>query len=115
MATFDADLARLVALEVKERTLSLYAALLPLQASVSGWVLNGTDPMLPAPFDIRVGVEQYQALKIERLRLDAWIELLLTAQVGDELVYPPPPIAATTGLADGSALADGATLADGNG
>jgi len=91
MATFDADLERMVAIEVKEKLLTLYAAVLPLFTTTSAWVLNGVDPMLPAPFDVKVALQQYKALKVERLVLQTDIDYLLTAQIGDTLSYPPLP------------------------
>jgi hypothetical protein len=90
MAKFDADVVRMVALELQARALGLYARVLSIVTCSSAWTLNGTDPLLPLPFDVRVGLEQYRALRLERMRLDDLVESLLTAQVGDTLSYPPP-------------------------
>lgn len=91
LATFDADIERLVAIELKTRVIGLYASILPVFGTVTDWVLNGTDPMLPAPFEVKVALQQYKAIKLERLRLDEQITILLTALVGDTLTYPQPP------------------------
>jgi hypothetical protein len=115
MATFNADTERAVAIELKEKMLLLYAAVLPVFQATSQWVLNNTDPMLPAPFDVKVQLASYQALTVEALKLKEWIAQLLTAQPGDTLTYPPPPSGTGTGVADGSILADGSHLADGSG
>jgi hypothetical protein len=115
MATFDADIERMTALELKERIVTLYADVLPIFTTVSGWELNRTDPFLPPPFDVRVQLESYRALELERLRLDEYVKLLLTAQVGDTLTYPPPPSGGGSGLADGSGIADGSLIANGEG
>lgn len=112
MATFEADHARLIALELKERITTLYAAALPIFTTAASWTLNGLDPALPLPFDIRCQLEAYRALELERLRLDAYVTEFLTADIDDTLTYPPPPDS-PTGLADGSLLADGSSLADG--
>jgi hypothetical protein len=112
--TFSADKARMVAIELKERTSDLYNSLLPIYVSVMDWTLNGYDPALPLPFEIRVQLEGYRLLELERLRLDEYVKEFLTAQVGDTLTYSTPP-SAGTGLADGSAFADGSMHADGSG
>lgn len=110
MATFAASKVRAVALEMEERTLDLYAAILPIQTAISGWTLNGLDPALPSPFDVRVQLEAYDAMLKPALRLTEWITALKQAQPGDTLTYPPPPdVGGGTGLADGSSLADGST------
>jgi hypothetical protein len=91
MATFDADIARICAMELREHMLALYAAVWPIFQETRAWTLNNVDPLLPAPFDVRVQLEAYRTLKIAALKLTAFDALLLTAQVGDTLSYPPPP------------------------
>lgn len=110
--TFEADKERAVAIELRDKAVTLYAAVLPIyQASIS-WVLNGTDPMLPMPFDVKVQLDAYTALTLERLKLTEWVTELRTAQSGDTLTYPDPPdIGGGTGLADGSSVADGSKTA----
>jgi hypothetical protein len=115
MATFYADQVRAVAIELQNKARNLYQAILPIYETTRQWTLNGTDPMLPMPFEVRVQLASYNAVYMETLKLKEWVTLLLTAQLGDTLTYPPPPISMSSGLADGSALADGSTLADGNG
>jgi hypothetical protein len=91
MATFDADIERAVAIELKEKILSLYISVLPVFRQSSLWTLNGTDPMLPAPYDVKLQIASYKTLRVETLKLSEWVTLLLTAQVGDTLTYPPLP------------------------
>lgn len=102
MATFDASKVRAVAIEVKERTLDLYAGILPIQNTLSTWTLNGLDPALPAPFDVRVQLEAYDAIIKQALRLTEWINALKQAQPGDTLSYPNPPV-----YFDGGQIFDG--------
>ncbi len=114
MATFSAVEARAVACELKLRIDKLYAAVLPVFVTVNGWELNRTDPFLPSPFDIRVQLEAYRALELERLRLDEYVKEFVAAGVDDTLSYPTPPSSGSgSGLADGSSLADGSQIADG--
>lgn len=87
MAIFAAEKARMVALEVKQRAVSFYVQLAPILSAVNGWTLNGVDAMLPAPFDIRIALESYRALRFPRLRLDEETEAFLTAALGDTLTY----------------------------
>jgi hypothetical protein len=116
MATFEATKVRLVAGEVAIRLKELYAAVLPGFVTVSGWELNRTDPFLPTPFQIRVVLEMYRALEVQRLRLDEYVKEFLGAGIEDTLTYPTPPSSgAGSGLADGGTLADGSTLANGEG
>jgi hypothetical protein len=108
MAVFLAEKARMVAIEVKGRSLNLYTQLAPILSTVNAWTLNGLDAALPLPFDIRVALESYMSMRLQRLQLESEIESLLTAQVGDTLagsVAPPP--SGSTGLMDGSATFDG--------
>jgi len=91
MATFDANLVRACAIELRERALTLFMAVNAIYQGSGSWVLNGTDPMLPAPFDVRAQLEQYKTLKLEALKLSEWVTALLQAQPGDMLTYPPPP------------------------
>lgn len=110
MATFDAGIVRACALELQERVRSLYLDTLSLYRSAGAWTLNGTDPSLPTPFEVRVQIEAYEALNKSALRLTEWIAALKQAQPGDTLTYPPPPdVGGGTGLADGSGIADGST------
>lgn len=94
--TFDADIERMCAIELRENMLSLYAAVLPIYAATSAWTLNNIDPLLPAPFDVCVQLEAYHLLKIAELQLKAFDALLLKAQPGDTLLYAMP--AAGAGL-----------------
>lgn len=92
MATFEADKERAVAIELRDKAVTLYASILPIYQEVISWVLNGTDPMLPEPFDVKVQLDTYQALTLDRLKLTDWVKELQTAQSGDTLTYPDPPI-----------------------
>lgn len=94
---------RAVCLELKERTLDLYAAILPIQTSLAEWQLNGVDPNLPTPFEVRVQLEAYDDITKAALRLTEWITALKLAQPADFLSYPPPPVFfdGGTGLFDG--------------
>lgn len=83
MAIFDADKERMVAIELKDQTINLYASIAPLFLTVRSWILDGFDYMLPSPFDVRVAIEQYKALSINRLLLQDYITPFLAAQVGD--------------------------------
>lgn len=98
MAAFEASKVRAVCIELKERTLDLYAALLPIQTELADWQLNGSDPNLPTPFEVRVQLEAYDALTKAALRLTEWIAAIKLAQPADFLTYPTPPV-----LFDGSA------------
>lgn len=85
METFDADLERMVAIELKEKLLTLYAGVLPLWSTVNTWKLNDVNTLLPAPFDVRVAIEQYRTLRVERLLLQDTIASFLKAEIGDTL------------------------------
>lgn len=112
MQVFDAHIDRAVAIELKDKVTTLYVSLLPIFYSVSNWTLNSIDPDLPAPFDVKIQLDAYQALAMDRLKLTDWVKELQTAQSGDTLTYPPPPdYGGGTGLADGSSLADGSETA----
>jgi hypothetical protein len=91
MASFEAHLVRACSIELRDRTLTLYMAVNAIYQGTNEWVLNGLDPMLPAPFDVRSQLAQYKALKLEALKLSEWVTMLLEAQPGDTLSYPPPP------------------------
>lgn len=92
MATFDAAIARSVSIELKEKIFGIYTSVLPLVTAVSTWELNALDPALPEPFAVKVQLDAYQALALERLRLSDWVTALQKAYAGDTLTYPPPPI-----------------------
>jgi len=91
MAVYEASKIRAVSCELKDRLLTLYASLLPIYTEVTGWMLNGSDPNLPTPFQVRVQIEAYEALTKENLRLTDWITQIKQAQVNDFLSYPPVP------------------------
>lgn len=107
MAVYDAAKVRAVGIELKERVLELYADLLPIQTTLSGWSLNGIDPALPTPFEVRVQLEAYDALTKSALRLTEWISALKQAQPADYISYPPPPT-----YFDGSHIFDGGGTPD---
>lgn len=112
MQIFEAHTTRAVAIELKEKVNSLYFDVLPVFYAVSTWKLNSIDPELPEPFDLKIQLDAYQALTLERLKLTDWVKDLQTAQSGDTLSYPPPPdYGGGTGLADGSSVADGSETA----
>lgn len=90
MATFQAAHVRAVAIELQEKVLTLYPQLLPIFRATSQMTLNGLDADLPAPFDLKVLLDTYKALKIETLKLE-WVTALQAAAPGDVLTYPPPP------------------------
>jgi hypothetical protein len=90
MATFDADIIRATALELQERTRVLYIDVLSIYQTARTWTLNGIDPALPMPFDVKVQLDSYQALSLDRLRLGEWVTAIQKAAPGDTLTYPPP-------------------------
>jgi hypothetical protein len=96
MQVFDAHIDRAVAIELKDKVTTLYVSLLPIFYSVSNWTLNSIDPDLPAPFDVKVQLDAYAAITLERLKLTEWVKELQTAQNGDTLTYPTPPVTAGT-------------------
>jgi hypothetical protein len=97
MAALDASIVRACGIELRERILTLFMSVNAIYQGTGSWILNGLDPMLPTPFDVRTQLEQYKALKLDTLRLTEWVTLLLQAQPDDTLTYPPPP-------ADGSGV-----------
>jgi hypothetical protein len=112
--TFHANLERAVAIELQEKALTLYVALLPIVQTVSKWTLNGTDPMLPLPFAVKVQLDAFKALSLPRLKLDEWVTALQQAAPDDTLTYPPPPdTGANSGQFDGSTHFDGSTTFSG--
>ena len=116
MATFDAVEARVVACELKLRIDKLYKAVSPIYLAIAEWELNRTDPYLPTPLAIRVQLEAYRTLELERLRLEASVKKFLAATIDDTLTYPTPPSSGGgSGLADGTTIASGEALADGEG
>lgn len=94
--TFVAEQERAVAIELRSKVFSLYFNLFPLWQEVSSWTLNSIDPDLPDPFDVKIQLDAYQALALERLKLTDWVKELQTAQNGDTLTYPTPPVTAGT-------------------
>jgi hypothetical protein len=92
MATFEANQVRACAIELNEKISVLYADILPLYIASQEWTLNGLDPALPDPYDVKIQLDAYQGLTIELLKLTDWVRLLQTAQVDDTLTYPTPPI-----------------------
>ena len=112
MASFDPDIARAVALELTQKILTLYAAILPIEQEVAAWTLNNVDRDLPTPFAIRVQLESYKALAIETLRLKEWVNSLLAATVDD--IYMSQR-ALASGKFDGSATFNGKVTFGGTG
>lgn len=98
MASYDANIVRGVSLELYEDVLDLYIALLPIVNTVKGWTLNSYDPNLPLPFDVKVQLDAYKALKVKSLQLSDWVAALQQAASGDTLSYPPPPVSQASGL-----------------
>jgi hypothetical protein len=94
MATFNASQERAVAIELRAKTTRLYFDVLPIWQEAASWTLNGIDPDLPVPFDVKIQLDAYQALTLDRLKLTDWVKELQTAQSGDTLTYPPPPLMA---------------------
>jgi hypothetical protein len=115
MATFDARVVRAVAIELELRIQALYGKVQPIFETVATWEITRTDPFLPSPFQVSVQLSSYRAIEPERLRLDEYVNDLLTAGVDDTLSYPPPPSGGGSGFADGEGLADGSQHADGSG
>lgn len=105
MSTFAANRARAVALELCDEAITLYLAVLPIFRASQNWTLNGLDPALPAPIELRAQVAAWRALLVPDLKLDAWGKAFLTAGPDDTLTYPPAPV-----LFDG-----GAGIFDGGG
>jgi hypothetical protein len=115
MATFDAQIVRAVAIELSERVIDFYLAYLPIYTQITSWTLNGTDPMLPSPFEVKAQIDAYKAIKQKMLKLDEWVSMLQQATVDDTLSYPPPPISEASGYFDGSGTFDGTQTFDGEG
>lgn len=90
MATFDADTVRACALELQERTRDLYFDVLTIYQTARAWTLNSLDSALPLPFEVKVQVDAYRALSLDKLRLEPWQTNLQGALPGDTLTYPPP-------------------------
>jgi hypothetical protein len=90
MATFDAARVRAVAIELKDKSFDLYVNLLPIITALGDWKLNDLDPALPDPFAVKIQLDAYQALSIDRLRLE-WVADVQQSTVDDVLVYPTPP------------------------
>jgi hypothetical protein len=103
MAVYEASKVRSVCIELNEKVFDLYAALLPIVTALNDWTLNGVDPALPQPFDVRIQLEAYEALTKSALRLTDWVTALKAATVYDTLTYPTPPVFfdGGTGLFDG--------------
>ena len=95
MATFQAEQVRAVAIELRNKINTLYIAALPIFRAAAQWSLNGLDPDLPAPYDLKVALDSYKALSVGSLKLD-WVTALQSAAPSDTLTYPTPP--ATGGL-----------------
>jgi hypothetical protein len=92
MATYDANIVRACAIELKEKVFDLYLELLPMVTTLNSWTLNGLDPALPGPFAVKVQLDTYKALTLDRLKLEPWVSDLQKALVDDTLTYPSPPI-----------------------
>jgi hypothetical protein len=98
---FNADKERMIALELREKILALYSQTLPIFMTVVGWTLNGYDNALPTPFAVRVQLDAYQKVELDRLRLSEEVKAFLAATVEDTLS------SGGTGLNDGSLQFDG--------
>lgn len=92
MATFDADIMRACGLELQERTRALYLNVYTIYQAVRAWTLNGIDPSLPLPFEVKTQIDSYKELTLERLKLEPWMSNIQQAGVNDTITYPPPPI-----------------------
>jgi hypothetical protein len=90
MAEFSADKTRAVAIELREQIISLYTAVSGLYYGVVGWNVRCDWARLPAPFDVKVQVDAYKALKIAPLQLTTWGAELQAATYGDTLQALPP-------------------------
>jgi hypothetical protein len=101
MATYQASHLRAVALELQEKTLTLYLQLLPIFSATARMKLNGHDQELPVPFDVKVQLDAYKALKLETLKLE-WVTDLQAATPADSL--PAPALTFTTDLIFNDAL-----------
>lgn len=101
MAAYKASIIRATAIELREKAFALYTTLLPVITAISTWTLNGLDPNLPPPYDVRLQVEAYENLLKEALKLKDWSGIL-NAQETDTLTYPPPPV-----FFDGGGVFDG--------
>jgi hypothetical protein len=91
MASYDAGRARAVCLELKDNITTLYVNALAIFRASQRWTLNGLDPALPAPVDIRAQVAAFRALTIPALKLTDWGNQFLQAGANDTLSYPDPP------------------------
>lgn len=110
---YSLDVARSVALELKSKAIDAYAEILGIFSAVQGWDLQCSWTRMPTPYEIRIQIEAYQALKIQALDLRAWSDALKTAQpadgyiaiapCGDAAASLPPEVSSTTGLTISSA------------
>jgi len=92
MAIFAAESERNIALELKRRVLAFYVNFAPVLQAVNSWTLNGADASLPTPFDVRSALEQYRALKLDRIRQDDLLDIFLAAQLTDTLSSSGTPL-----------------------
>lgn len=91
MATYDAAKVRAIAIELTEKITGLHAESRAIYNICKGWTLNGLDPALPGPYDVKIQIDAYKALVLDRLKLEPWASDLQKALVNDTLTYPAPP------------------------
>ena len=92
MASFKASIVRAVALELKEKVLELNFQIQGMYQETLSWLLNGTDPGLPLPYDVKIQLDVYEEIQFQELQLTEWVEALRQAQFGDTLTYGPVPV-----------------------
>lgn len=111
---FNSNMTRAVAIELKEKFMPHFMKVNAMYAEIGTWILHCSPDNLPAPYDVKVQLQQYADLKTEALELASWAEKLMDAQIGDTLTTMPPcGDTSGSGLFDGSATFDGTTTFDG--
>jgi hypothetical protein len=83
---YSAQLIRTMALELQRRVNTINLNLSPILQTVNQWTTNNLDVFLPAPYGVRVALQQYQALRLDRIRLDDLVDLILKAKIEDTIL-----------------------------
>ena len=86
MAIFSADSVRTMALELKRRVYAINVNVSPLLQSIKSWTIDNTDNKLPTPFEVKTALQQFRAIRLDRLRLDDLIDIFSTAKVDDTIM-----------------------------
>ena len=86
MAIFSADSVRTMALELKRRVYAINVSISPLLQSIKSWTIDNTDNKLPTPFEVKTALQQFRAIRLDRLRLDDLVDLFGDAKVDDTIM-----------------------------